>query len=116
MQEGDAVEFVVFFRLKAETVVAAMEHPSDRVAMVNQAVQSLGGRVASYHWMFGPWDGMVIIELPDSAAAAAVSLAVSSSGAFDRVETHELIAAGQVNAVLARAQEVRGAYAPPGAE
>ncbi len=109
------MRFAAFFTLKPETIAAAMEHPSDRVAAVSAAMQPVGGRVVAYYWMFGPWDGMVIGETPDSATAAAVSLAVSSTGAFGRVECYELIAAEQVTEVLGRARQVRGAFVPPGA-
>ena len=43
--------------------------------------------------MFGQYDGFVIVDLPDSRAAAATSLAVSSTGSFEHLETHELIEA-----------------------
>jgi uncharacterized protein with GYD domain len=36
--------------------------------------------------MFGQYDGFVIVDLPDSRAAAATSLAVSSTGAFEHLE------------------------------
>jgi uncharacterized protein with GYD domain len=66
----------------------------------------------AYYLMFGAWDGFVIADVPDSQAAAAVSLAVSSSGAFARVETHELIDSSQFVNVLGASGAL--AYTPPG--
>ncbi|GAB2741815.1 GYD domain-containing protein [Sinomonas soli] len=109
------MKFLVFFDFKAETVAAAMQRPSDRAAVVGKLCEAVGGRLESYYWMFGEHDGFVIADLPDSSAAAAVSLAVTSTGAFSRLETHELIPADQVQGVLDRAKTSQAAYTPPGA-
>ena len=73
-------KYAVFFTLKAEAIARAMERPSDRVTVVSKAVESAGGRLEAYYLMFGQYDGFVIVDLPDSRAAAATSLAVSSTG------------------------------------
>src|SRR5262245_53137919 len=51
-----------------------------RVASVTHAVEALGGKVHSFDFAFGADDAIVIIELPDNVAAAAVGLAVSATG------------------------------------
>ncbi len=56
--------------------------------------------------MFGQYDGFVIVDLPDSRAAAASSLAVSSTGAFEHLETHELIEAEDVTPILEQAKGI----------
>jgi hypothetical protein len=56
--------------------------------------------------MFGQYDGFVIVDLPDSRAAAATSLAVSSIGAFEHLETHELIEAEDLNPILEQAKGI----------
>ncbi len=106
-------KFAVFFTFKGDTVKAMMTHPSDRAAVVSKLCEAAGGRMEAYYAMFGHWDGFVIAEVPHSRAAAAVSLAVSSSGAFERIETHELLDAGELNDALSTASGL--AYAPPGA-
>ena len=62
--------------------------------------------------MFGQYDGLAIVELPDSQTAAAVSLAATGSGAFTRFETHELIEAGDLARIAERAKQI--SYQPPG--
>lgn len=104
----------VFFKFTADVVARMIEHPSDRTAAVRRAVEQVGGTLESYYWMFGPHDGFVIVEVPDALSAAGVSLAVGSTDAFSHLETHELIPADQVDAVLAKAKSVRAAYQPPG--
>jgi uncharacterized protein with GYD domain len=109
------MKFLFFFDLKAETVAAAMERPSDRAEVVGKLCEAVGGRLESYYWMLGEHDGLVIAYVPDSAAAAAISLAVTSSGSFSHLETHELIPSDQIQGVLDRAKRGREGYTPPGA-
>ena len=105
-------KFAVFFTLKGETVKNMMSRPSDRAAAVNALSEQVGGRMESYYMMFGGYDGFVIVDLPDSTSAAAVSLAVSSSGAFGRIETHELIDVADINGILETAAGL--SYSAPG--
>lgn len=105
---------VTFFKLKGETVSRMIDHPSDRAAMVRRALEQVGGSLEAYYWMFGHHDGLVISETPDSVTAAAVSLAVASTCAFAHLETHELISADEIDAVLTKARSIQQAYQPPG--
>src|SRR5512133_2298686 len=84
----------------------AIEQPSDRVTVVSKAVESAGGTLEAYYLVFGQYDGFVIVDLPDSRAAAATSLAVSSIGAFEHLETHELIEAEDLNPILEQAKDI----------
>jgi uncharacterized protein with GYD domain len=95
-------KYAVFFTLKGEAIARAMEQPSDRVLVVSTA----GGKLEAYYLMFGQYDGFVIVDLPDSRAAAATSLAVSSIGAFEHLETHELIEAEDLNPILEQAKGI----------
>jgi uncharacterized protein with GYD domain len=99
-------KYAVFFTLKSEAIARAMEQPSDRVTVVSKAVESAGGKLEAYYLMFGQYDGFVIVELPDSRAAAATSLAVSSTGVFEHLETHELIEAEDLNPLLEQAKDI----------
>jgi uncharacterized protein with GYD domain len=99
-------KYAVFFTLKGEAIARAMEQPSDRVLVVSKAVESAGGKLEAYYLMFGQYDGFVIVDLPDSRAAAATSLAVSSIGAFEHLETHELIEAEDLNPILEQAKGI----------
>lgn len=105
-------KYAIFFTFTGDTVKAFINNPGDRGAVVSKLCESAGGRMENYYLMFGQWDGFVVAEVPDSKAAAAVSLAVSSSGAFGHVETHELIDLSDVNDILAAAGGL--AYSPPG--
>ena len=105
-------KYLVLFTFKGETLKAFMKKPSDRAAVVGEAAQSVGGRLESYYWMLGQYDGFAILELPDSAAAARLAMTVSSTGAFTHLETHELFSAEQVLQLLQGTEGVE--YAAPG--
>ena len=99
----------------ARTANAYIERPSDRAAAVRKLLEGVNGKLESYYWMFGPYDGFIVTDIPDSMSAAAVSLAVSSTGGFAHLETHELFTADQLAPLVAKAKAVRGGYKAPGA-
>jgi uncharacterized protein with GYD domain len=105
-------KYAIFFRFTSDTVRGLIERPSDRAAVVAKLAESAGGRMESYYLMFGDWDGFVVAEVPNSTAAASMSLAVSSSGAFAQVSTHELVEASALGDILQTAGSL--AYTPPG--
>ena len=105
-------KYLVLFSLTGETMKRFVAKPSDRAAVVRELAESAGGSLESYYWMFGQYDGAGVFVLPDSHTMAAVSLAATSSGAFTRFETHELIEAGDLTAIAERAKGIT--YQPPG--
>jgi uncharacterized protein with GYD domain len=106
-------KYAIFFKLKGETVAHAMDHPSDRSAVMAKAAKAAGGKLEASYWMLGEHDGFVIVDMPDSAAVAALSLVVSSSGAVGSLATHELFDAKEVSGLLAKAKGLKGQYSPP---
>ncbi|MGD0832998.1 MAG: GYD domain-containing protein [Candidatus Dormibacteria bacterium] len=56
------------------------EGGSARRAAVEQLVKAAGGTVESYYFVFGEDDVIVVVDLPDNATMAAVSMAISATG------------------------------------
>ena len=54
---------------------------SKRRASAEQAIKDLGGSIEAFYFAFGDTDAVVIADAPDNQTAAAVSLAVTASGA-----------------------------------
>ena len=106
-------KYLVLFSLTSEAIKGFVAKPSDRAAVIQELAESAGGRLESYYWMFGQYDGVGVFELPDAHTMAAFSLAVTGSGAFTHLETHELIEASDLAAIAERARGI--AYRPPGA-
>jgi uncharacterized protein with GYD domain len=81
-----------------------------RREVASHAVESVGGKIEAFYFAFGEHDAVIIADLPDAASAAAVSLAVSSTGAA-RLTTTPLITAEEMD----KAAGKKTAYKAPGA-
>ena len=66
------------------------EGGSSRKQAMTELVKKMGGTVEAFYFAFGAADFFVIVDLPDAASAAALSLAVGQSGAI-QMRTHVLI-------------------------
>lgn len=86
------------------------EGGSGRAKAVTALAASVGGSVETMYWALGGDDFYVIADLPDAAAAAALSLAVGASGAAS-ITTAALFSADDVDEIVGRRVE----YRPPGA-
>lgn len=56
------------------------EGGSGRRAAIENATRAAGGSVEAFYFVFGEDDVIVVMDLPDNATAAALSLAVSAAG------------------------------------
>ena len=77
----------------------AAEGGTARAAAAKQLAESLGGRLEAFYFAFGATDVFVIIDLPNGEAAAALAVAVSSSGAVT-VRTTVLITPEEMDAAV----------------
>ena len=81
-----------------------------RREVARHAVESVGGKIEAFYFCFGDQDAVIIADLPDAASAAAVSLAVSSTGAA-RLTTTPLITPEEMDHAAGK----KTAYKAPGA-
>ena len=58
-----------------------------RRAAVAETAKSLGGKLEAFYFAFGDHDAVVILDLPDNEAAAAVALAVDAAGGASTTTT-----------------------------
>jgi uncharacterized protein with GYD domain len=86
------------------------EGGSGRRSAVEQLVAGLGGKLEAFYYAFGEEDVYVIVDLPDRAAAAAVSLTVNAGGAVE-LKTVELMTAEEIDEAAKKSVD----YRPPGA-
>jgi len=107
-------KYAFFFTYTSEAWGRMIQNPGDRTAAIRQLAEKMGGSLESVYWMTGTHDGLVIGDFPDSVSAAALSVAVGSSGAFKNLETHELFSQEQLGRILSRSKEATGAYQAPG--
>jgi uncharacterized protein with GYD domain len=59
----------------------AKEGGSSRRDTIAKLAENSGGTMESFYFAFGETDAYVVCDLPDNATAAAVAMAVTSSGA-----------------------------------
>ncbi len=68
-------------RYSAEGAIGlAKEGGTGRRYAVKKHLEDVGGKLESMYFAFGDVDCYVIVDLPDNASAAALSLAVNESG------------------------------------
>ncbi len=57
------------------------EGGSKRKAMVEEMTKAAGGRIEAFYFAFGDSDVYIIVDAPNQATVAAISMAVNASGA-----------------------------------
>lgn len=87
----------------------AKEGGSSRRKTVEDMVKGMQGRLEAFYYAFGGSDVYLIVDLPDAATAAALSLAVNQSGAV-QLKTIILMTAEEMD----QAAKKTVAYRPPG--
>jgi uncharacterized protein with GYD domain len=108
-------KYVSFFSYTAEAWARMVKHPEDRAEAARTAIEGAGGRLESFYWMFGPWDGFVVYSVPDEMAAASLSAVASGTGRLFRQETFQVLDMDDGRRALERAAAVARTYRPPGA-
>ena len=74
-----------------EALAKLIGNPQDRFEAVRGPIEKLGGKIKDSYFAFGPYDAVVITEMPDNAAAAAIALAFSAGGALRNCQTTTLM-------------------------
>jgi uncharacterized protein with GYD domain len=82
---------------------------SARRDAIGDLAKSLGGSLVTFHFTYGKDDAYTIIDLPDEAAATAVSLVVNAQGSSS-VRCMPLIEPETIDEASKRSVE----YRPPG--
>ena len=96
----------------AEGVSGLVSSPEDRSAVIRQLVEGVGGKVESLYYCFGDNDVVVILEMPDNVAMAALSMVAGASGAVTNLKTTVLIPMSEGVEAARKAASIN--YRPPG--
>ena len=103
------------FRYSTEAVRGLTTTPHNRKKAAAKLFKDAGGELIDIYYCFGDYDGIVISEFPSNVEAAAVALAVGSSGGFSKMKTTVLITMDEAVAAMKKAKKVSGSYKPPSA-
>jgi uncharacterized protein with GYD domain len=74
--------------------------------------ESVGGRVLSFHFSFGDYDGVIILEASDDKTTATIALVAASTGHLKNLKTTTLLSVDETMEVLRRVGEI--SYQGPG--
>jgi len=90
-----------------ETWARLMRSPEDREAAVRGQVDKVGGKLETLYFSFGQDDFVAIVDMPDNASAAALAVAVASTGAYRNFRTTPLITNQEMTEVTRRAGQIQ---------
>ena len=82
---------------------------SGRRAAVSAALEGIGGKLDGMYYALGDHDAVVIVDLPNTQAATALSVAVSASGLV-HTKTTALLTVEETDQALGKSIN----YKPPG--
>jgi uncharacterized protein with GYD domain len=105
--------FMVEFGYTPESWAGLVKSPENREETVGRILEGAGCKLHNIWYAFGENDGFALIEAPDTTTAGGLAIAIASSGAFRKFETHVLMTQDETLDALEKAGEV--AYAAPGA-
>ena len=86
------------------------EGGSSRRDAIAKLLADIGGTLETFDFALGPADVVLIVDVPDQATMAALSMAVGASGAAT-VSTRPLLSPEEID----RATQTSVGYRPPGA-
>jgi len=107
--------FVTQGRFTREYVRGGLAKPEDRQAAISKLCEQAGGRLISLHFTLGQYDFLVLSDMPDAKAAAAISLAASGGGGIQDVVTTQAFTTAEAKDLFQRAGKIAGSYKPMGA-
>jgi uncharacterized protein with GYD domain len=87
-----------------------VEGGSGRRAQVQQALQSIGGKLETMYFAYGDTDVILIADVPDAVSGLALSVVASASGTV-RITTTPLITVEEMDAACKKSVAYRGAGA-----
>jgi len=103
--------YLIQVAYSASGVKALVGKPQPRKDVVERTLASFGGKLLSFYFAFGDYDVVLIAELPNNEAAAAVALATSASGAIAKFHTTVLMSPEEGVRAMTKASAAQ--YAPP---
>jgi uncharacterized protein with GYD domain len=103
-------KYLVYGSYSAEGAKGVLKNGGTaRADAVRRAVEGMGGTMESFYFAFGKEDAIVLVDLPDNVAAAALGLTVSSTG-LAATRTTVLLTPEEIDQSAARTVT----YTPPG--
>ncbi len=94
-----------------ETLATLVKKPQNRVEIVREVIEKLGGKVHGGWFCFGEYDVVLVSELPDNVTAAAFAVAAAAGGALKANKTTPLFSPEEMVQIFKTAG--KSGYRPP---
>jgi uncharacterized protein with GYD domain len=91
--------YIVLSTLSQQGLQTLRANP-ERLVEVNKDIEELGARVLHQWFMLGPHDFLNVVEAPDAATIARVSIALGARGSV-HTQSYEAIGVDEFLAILA---------------
>lgn len=99
-----------------EAWAAQLKNPRNRMEAIRPLFDRIGGRIECFYYAFGEHDVVLVYDAPDNVSAAAISLAVTASGAIKAIQTTPLMTVEEGMEAMRKAAELQAVYQPPSAQ
>ena len=104
-------QYLVQVAYTPEAIASLVKNPQNRLSVISEAIEKLGGKMTNGWLSFGDFDTAVLLELPNNVAAAAFALSIGGGGACKSVKTTPLLSVEEgIEAMKAAATT---GYKPP---
>ncbi|MGB8328439.1 MAG: GYD domain-containing protein [Steroidobacteraceae bacterium] len=104
--------YLMRFSYTPDAWARLIKQPEDRRVVARAVIEKLGGKLHGFWYAFGEHDGLVLIEAPDNASAAAFSVGISARGSLRSAEMTVLLTVEEAIQMLNKAQDLP--YQAPG--
>jgi uncharacterized protein with GYD domain len=105
--------YLMQWAFKDPQIKAMKDHPQDREPEARKVIEGCGGKLHSYFFAFGKYDGIAICEFPDNESATACAMTVTATGAFSKWETRVLMTSQEARRAMEKANKAKTGYKPP---
>ena len=108
--------YLIRWQFKDATVEALVDKPQNRRTPAEALIEGFGGKLLSYYFALGEYDGVGICEFPDTVSVTACSMKAVATGAFARFETMALLTAEEAKEAMKKAKHTKIDYSAPNAD
>ena len=95
--------YMAQFAYTAEALATMAKNPQDRSVPSRELIEKSGGRMISFYFCFGEYDGVTLTEAPDDTTATAIVMAAVSAGHLKAVKTTKLFTVDETMEAMRKA-------------
>ena len=105
--------FMLQWKYKDTSIQPMLDKPQDRPRELRKAVEAFDGTVHHFSFTLGTYDGLAIVEFPNTESCVACSLTLIGAGANTDLTTTVLLSPAEGSQAMERARQTQTGYQPP---